>query len=109
MTDFLDVPLSLEAMLDGLDGTRAPRLWCLYSVLECFRGHIERFYNNNSRPPPDFPSAVEIHMLETREIQGLSKTRYIANYIVEAREWPCTSTHTRRMVPECAAAVHTHS
>ena len=75
MSNFRDVTLSLEAMLDGLDGTRAPRLWCLYSVLECFRGHIERFCNNNSRPRADFPSTVEIHLLETREILNLQKSR----------------------------------
>ena len=63
MSNFLDVTLSLEAkiaMLEGLDGTRRPRLWCLDSVPECFRAYIERFCNNYSRPISDFPSAVEI-------------------------------------------------
>ena len=79
MSNFLDVTLTKYAMLEGLDGVRAPRLRCLFSVSGLRGGYIGKFVKKSSCAPPDFPSAVEILVSETREIQGLSKTRYIAN------------------------------
>ena len=67
MSHFLDVTLSLEAMLEELeclDGPRGPRLWWSYSVSGLFRGPIERFCSNNSRAPSDFSSTIEIPMLQ---------------------------------------------